>query len=176
MGQVDTDIRRFLGVHDELSTEATRELLTFAGVLRLRPIDGAAVPRRAVTATLVALSVLFATFDSMRGSRRSVRSLASIWDTQGPTLYALAHLGARPLPGPGRALDEAVARLGPQRPAFHDVIEGIRHNGRRSIAVTVEELLRTQREAFAPPLTVDAMAMLHSLGRVLRGACTFTPI
>jgi len=176
MGVVDADIRRFLGVNDELSVEATRELLTFAGVLRLRPIDGAAVPRRAVPATLVALSVLFATFDSMRGSRRSVRSLASIWDTQGPALFALAHLGARPLPGPGLVLDEAVAGLGPQRPAFHDVIDGIRHNGRRSIAITVEELLRTQREAFAPPLTVDAMAMLHALGRVLREACTFTPI
>jgi Fe-S-cluster containining protein len=176
MAVVDADVRRFLGVHDELSEAATRDLLTFAGVLRLRPIDGLPVPRRAIPPTLVALAVLFATFDSMRGSRRSVRSLASLWDAQGPALYALAHLGARPLPGPGLALDEAVARLGTQRPAFHDVIEGIRHNGRRSIAITVEELLRIQRETFAPPLTVDAMAMLHGLGRVLREACTFTPI
>jgi hypothetical protein len=176
MAIVDADVRRFLGVDDELGVEATRDLLAFVGVLRLRPIDGLPVPRRALPATLVALGVLFGTFDAMRGSRRSVRSLASIWDAQGPALYALAHLGARPLPGPGHAIDDAVARLGPMRPAFHDVIEGIRHNGRRSIAITVEELLRSQRDAFAPPLTVDAMAMLHGLGRVLREACTFTPI
>jgi Fe-S-cluster containining protein len=176
MAVVDADIRRFLGVHDELGDDATRDLLAFVGVLRLRPIDGLPVPRRALPATLAALGVLFGTFDAMRGSRRSVRSLASIWDAQGPALYALAHLGARPLPGAGHAIDETVARLGPMRPAFHDVIEGIRHNGRRSIAITVEELLRSQREAFAPPLTVDAMAMLHGLGRVLREACTFTPI
>jgi hypothetical protein len=176
MGLVDSDVRRFLGVNDELSPEATRDLFAFVGVLRLRPIDGLPVPRRALPAVLVAASVLFSTFDSMRGSRRSVRSLASIWDTQGPVLYALAHLGARPLPGTTSEVDEAVARLGPMRPAFHDVIDGIRKNGRRSIAITVEELLRAQRDLFAPPLTVDGIAMLHGLGRVLREACTFTPI
>ncbi len=176
MALVDADTRRFVGSDDHLSAEATIDLLTFVGVLRLRPIDGATVSRRALPALLTALSVLVASFDGMRGSRRTVRSLASLWDTQGPVLYTLAHLGARPLPKEDAVLDEVVAGLGPLRPAFSDLIDGIRHNGRRSIAITVEELLRTQRESFAPPLTVDAVGMLHSLGRVLREACTFTPI
>lgn len=176
MALIDADVRRFLGVNDVLGDDATRDLLAFEGVLRLRPIDGLPVPRRALPAVLVAASVLFATFDSMRGSRRSVRSLASLWDTQGPVLYALAHLGARPLPGSTTEIDEAVARLGSMRPSFHDLITSIRQNGRRSIAITVEEMLRAQRDLFAPPLTVDAVAMLHGLGRVLREACTFTPI
>jgi Fe-S-cluster containining protein len=176
MALVDADTRRFLGADDPLSVAATQDLLTFVGVLRLRPIDGATVSRRALPALLTALSVLVASYDGMRGSRRSVRSLAGLWDTQGPVLYSLAHLGARPLPKGDAILDDVVAGLGPLRPAFSDLIEGIRHNGRRSIAITVEELLRTQRESFAPPLTVDAVGMLHSLGRVLREACTFTPI
>ena len=39
-----------------------------------------------------------------------------------------------------------------------------------------EEILRQQKDVFAPPLTVDAVSILHGLGRVLRDACTFTPI
>jgi hypothetical protein len=62
------------------------------------------------------------------------------------------------------------------RTVFFDVIDGIRKNGKRSIAATVEEMLRAQKDAFAPPLTVDAVSVLHGLGRVLRDACTFTPI
>jgi Fe-S-cluster containining protein len=176
MGLVDTDVRRFLGVHDELSVEATRELLAFSGVLRVRPIDEQTVPRRALPGMLVALGVLVSTFEAMRGSRRSLRSMASIWDAQGPVLYALAHLHARPLPHSANALEDAVLGLGQMRPIFREVIDGIAANGRRSVAMTVEEILRLRRDAFAPPLTVDAVAMLHGLGTVLREACTFTPI
>lgn len=176
MTLVDADVRRFLGVHDELSVDATRELLAFSGVLRVRPVDDQTMPRRALPSVLVALGVLLSTFEAMRGSRRSLRSMASIWDAQGPVLYALAHLNARPLPNGGGAVEAAVARLGPMRPVFREVIDGIENNGRRSVAMTLEEILRLRRDAFAPPLTVDAMAMLHGLGTVLREACTFTPI
>lgn len=176
MALVDNDIRRFLAVDERLSLDATRELLSFAGVLRLRPVDGSPVPRRALPAMLVALGVVAAAFESMRGSRRSLRSLAGLWDTQGPVLFALAHLSSRPLPSSPKAIDQVLAQLPAPRPAFYDVVDGIRSNGKRSIAATVEELLRARRDAFAPPLTVDAVGMLHSLGRVLREACTFTPI
>lgn len=176
MAVVDSDVRRFLGVDEQLTPDGLRELLSFVGVLRLRPIDDATVPRRALPAVLTALSVVAAAFEHMRGSRRSLRSLAGQWDAQGPLLFALAHLGARPLPTSQAAVDDVVARLGPMRPAFHAVLDGIMKNGRRSIAATLEELLRQQKEFFAPPLTVDAVSVLHGLGRVLRDACTFTPI
>ena len=81
-----------------------------------------------------------------------------------------------PLPLGPHAIDDVVARLGSMRPAFHDVVDGIKRNGKKSIALTVEELLRAQRDVMAPPLTVDAVGILHDLGRVLREACTFTPI
>jgi Fe-S-cluster containining protein len=176
MGLIDADVRRFLGNDDVLSDGAARDLLSFVGVLRLRPIDELTVPRRILPAVLVALSVLFASFDSMRGSRRSVRSLAGLWDSQGPVLFSLAHLGSRPVPLSLQAIDDAVARQGAMRPAFYDVVDGIKRNGKQSIASTVEELLRAQRDVFAPPLTVDAVGILHGLGRVLREACMFTPI
>lgn len=176
MALVDADVRRFLGVDEQLSPDGVRELLSFVGVLRLRPIDGATVPRRALPAVLVALSVVAAAFEHMRGSRRSLRSFAGLWDAQGPVLFALAHLAARPVPLSSTSIDDAISRLGPMRPVFFDVVEGIRKNGKRSIAATVEEMLRAQKDAFAPPLTVDAVSMLHGLGRVLRDACTFTPI
>jgi Fe-S-cluster containining protein len=176
MGLIDADVRRFLGNDDALSDGAARDLLSFVGVLRLRPIDELTVPRRILPAVLVALSVLFASFDTMRGSRRSVRSLAGLWDSQGPVLFSLAHLGSRPVPLSLQAIDDAVARQGAMRPAFYDVVDGIKRNGKQSIAATVEELLRAQRDVFAPPLTVDAVGILHGLGRVLREACMFTPI
>ena len=72
MALVDSYIRRFLGTDDVLSEGAARDLLSFVGVLGLRPIDDMTVPRRTLPAVLVALSVLLATYDSMRGSRRSV--------------------------------------------------------------------------------------------------------
>ena len=176
MGLIDADVRRFLGNDDVLSDGAARDLLSFVGVLRLRPIDELTVPRRILPAVLVALSVLFASFDTMRGSRRSVRSLAGLWDSQGPVLFSLDHLGSRPVPLSLQAIDDAVARQGAMRPAFYDVVDGIKRNGKQSIASTVEELLRAQRDVFAPPLTVDAVGILHGLGRVLREACMFTPI
>ena len=176
MALIDADIRRFLSVDEQLTPDGSRELLSFVGVLRLRPIDDATVPRRALPAVLTALSVVAAAFEHMRGARRSLRSLAGLWDAQGPLLFALAHLGARPLPTSQAAIDDVIARIGPMRPAFYEVIEGIKKNGKKSIAATVEELLRQQRDFFAPPLTADAVSVLHGLGRVLRDACTFTPI
>ena len=176
MELIDSDVRRFLGVDEQLSPDALREFMSFVGVLRLRPIDGATMPRRALPAVLTALSVVASAFEHMRGARRSLRSLAGIWDAQGPVLFALAHLGARPLPTSQAVIDEVLLRVGPMRPAFYDVIESIKKNGKRSIAATVEDILRLQKDVFESPLTVDAVSILHGLGRVLKDACTFTPV
>ncbi len=179
MGLVESDVRRFLAVDDPLTDDAARMLLSFTGVLRVRTLGSAMTPRRTLPAMLTGLSVLLASYDAMKGSRRTVRSIASLWDTQGPVLFLLAHLSARPLAKSHSAIDEVMAELGPWyagRQSFRELVSAIRDNGRKSVASTVDELLRAQRDVFAPPLTVDAVSILHGLGRVLAEGCTFTPI
>ncbi|MDP2344054.1 MAG: hypothetical protein Q8O67_24065 [Deltaproteobacteria bacterium] len=176
MATMEHDIRRFLAVSESLSPEGVRELVALTSTLRLTPLEGRLAPRRALPALLVALSVVAGAFEQMRGSKRSMRSLLSIWRDQGPALFTLAHLQSRPLPLAKHSLDEAVARQGALRPQLLAIVEGIRGNGKRSLSSTVEELLRSQKDSFAPPLTADGIAMLHGLGRILREACTFTPI
>jgi Fe-S-cluster containining protein len=176
MATLEADIRRFLAVAEGSSVDGVVELVAMTGVLRLTPIDGVVVARRALPAMLTALSVVASAYENMRGSRRSPRTLAALWQTQGPFLYALAHLNARPLPLSPAALDAALARYHHPRRALVSIVDAIRDNGSRSVAATVDELLRLQKDEFAPPLTADAVAMLHALGRILRDACTFTPI
>lgn len=176
MAKMEQDIRRFLAVNESLSPQGVRELIALTGVLRLTLIEEQMLARRSLPATLLALSVVGAAFEHMRGSKRTLRSLLSMWTQQGPVLYALAHLGSRPLPRSKTSLDKTMGQLGATRPALQAVVEKIRVNGQRSVSSTVEELLRGQKDAFAPPLTADGMAMLHGLGRVLLQACTFTPL
>jgi hypothetical protein len=176
MATLEADVRRFLAVNEVPSADAVAEQIALTGVLRLLPIDGAVVGRRTAPALLIALSVLQGALEHMPGSRRTPRTTVALWQTQGPLLYVLAHLNARPLPTSPAALEQALARCHQPRQALVDVVGAIRGNGTRSVAATVDELLRMQRDAFAPPLTADAVAMLHALGRILRDSCTFTPI
>ncbi len=176
MASLEADVRRFLAVAEGSSVGGVVDLVAMTSVLRLTPIDGVVVARRALPAMLTALSVVQGAHENMRGSRRTPRTLLSLWQTQGPLLYALAHLNARPLPASPGALDAALARYRHPRRALVSIVDAIRDNGTRSVAATVDELLRQQKDEFAPPLTADAVAMLHALGRILRDACTFTPI
>ncbi len=176
MAALEHDVRRFLAVNEASSPEGVRELVGLTALLRITPLGEFVPPRRALPALLVALSVVAGTFENMRGSRRSLRSLLAVWKDQGPLLFALAHLGARPLPLTRSSLDAALANEPAPRVALLNVIEGIRSNGKKSVSLTVEELLRKERDTFAPPLTADAVSTLHALGRVLMTACTFTPI
>ena len=176
MASLEADVRRFLAVGEGASVDGVVDLVAMTSVLRLTPIDGAVAPRRALPAMLTALSVVQSAYENMRGSRRTPRTLVALWQTQGPLLYALAHLNARPLPLSPMALDDALARYHHPRRALVSIVDAIRDNGARSVAATVDELLRQQKDEFAPPLTADAVAMLHALGRILRDACTFTPI
>jgi hypothetical protein len=176
MASLESDIRRFLAVNEAPSVDGTAELVALTGVLRLLPVAGAGVARRALPALLTALGVVASAYENMRGSRRTPRTLLSLWQTQGPLLYALAHLNARPLPLSKTSLDDALRALPRPRGALLSVVDRIRSNGTRSVASTVDELLRLQKDEFAPPLTADAVANLHALGRILRDACTFTPV
>jgi Fe-S-cluster containining protein len=176
MTSLENDIRRFVAVAESASVDGVAELIAMTGVLRLTPQEGQTVARRALPGLLIALGVVASAYENMRGSRRTPRTLLSLWETQGPLLYALAHLSARPLPLSSAALDAVVRRFHHPRRALLAVVDGIRDNGNRSVAATVEDLLRQQKDEFAPPLTADATATLHAIGRVLREACTFTPI
>ncbi len=176
MANLEADIRRFLALHEEQSSESLADLLALTGVLRLTPVDGHILPRRVVPAVWTALRVVAGAHEQMRGSKRSLKTLWTLWQTQGPLLFTLAHLNARPLPVSRAALDAALLRYKTPRRALVDVVTAIRDNGARSVAATVDDLLRQQKDVFAPPLSADAVAMLHALGRILREACTFSPI
>ena len=173
MARVEETARRFLGMNDPPSLMTVRDLAALTGTLRLQ---ASALARREVAAVLVALSVLAAVAEGMRGAVRSARTLTSIFDAQLPFLYVLAHLGARPAVRPGLSIAAATRDAGATRPALLAVLHDVERNGRRAVAETLEDLLRKQSEAFAPPLSADAVAMMHALGVVLIRSCSFVPL
>ena len=91
-------------------------------------------------------------------------------------MYALAHLQSRPVVKSGVTLREAVGELPTVRAPLLKVLDEVERNGRRGVAQPLEDILRAQKDAFAAPLSADAVAMLHGLGRVLLRACTFVPL
>ncbi len=173
MARVEETARRFLGVTEKPSHGLVRDLVGLTGTLRLQ---ASALPRREIAGVLVALSVLGGVAEAMRGAVQSPRTLTSIFQNQLPFLYALAHLGSRPAVRPGVSLATAARDAGATRQASLAVLADIEKNGRRAVADTLEDLLRKQHEAFAPPLSADAVAMLHQLGTVLLRACSFVPV
>ncbi|MBI1949204.1 MAG: YkgJ family cysteine cluster protein [Deltaproteobacteria bacterium] len=173
LAKVEETVRRFIGATDKPSREAVREVVALTGVLRLQ---ASSLPRREVPAVLVALSVFVAVAEGMRGASRTPRTAVSIWEAQLPLLYALAHLQSRPVVKSGVTLREAVGELPTVRAPLLKVLDEVERNGRRGVAQPLEDILRAQREAFAAPLSADAVAMLHGLGRVLIRACTFVPL
>lgn len=173
MTRVEESARRFIGAAERPSPEAVRELVALTGLLRLQ---ASALPRREVPAVLVALSVLVGVAEHMRGAARTPRTAVSIWEGQLPFLYTLAHLQSRPVVRSGVTLREAVGELPTVRAPLLKVLDEVERNGRRGVAQPLEDILRDQREAFAAPLSADAVAMLHGLGRVLLRACAFVPV
>lgn len=173
MARVEETARRFLGASEKPSPATVRDLVALTGTLRLQ---GSALPRREMAAVLVVLGVLAGVAESMRGSERSARTLTSIFDAQLPLLYALANLGARPTATSSAAMASAARKAGAVRPALREVLDDIEQNGRRAVADTLEDILRKQKDAFAPPLSADAVATMHTLGRVLLEACVFVPL
>lgn len=175
MEKIEETVRRFLGVpaSDKMSPATVRDLAALSGTLRML---ASALPRREMAPVLVALSVLATVSENMRGAQRSARSLTSMFEAHLPMLYALAHLGARPTVRPNVSIATVVRDVGNIRPALLPVLNEIEKNGRRAVADTLEDILRKQRDAFAPPMTAEAVAMLHTLGHVLLRACTFVPL
>jgi Fe-S-cluster containining protein len=173
MARVEETARRFLGVTERPSASTIRDLVGLTGTLRL---SASALPRREIASVLVALGVVAGVAENMRGAVRSARTLTSIFEAQLPFVYTLAHLGARPAVRPGVSMAVAAKQAGAVRPALLEVLADIEKNGRRGVADTLEDILRKQKDAFAPPLTADAVATMHTLGVVLLRACTFVPL
>ncbi|MCC7070867.1 MAG: YkgJ family cysteine cluster protein [Deltaproteobacteria bacterium] len=173
MRKVEESLRRFIGASEVPSREAVREVVALTGVLRMQ---ASSLPRREVPAVLVALSVMVGVAEHLRGAVRTPRTTVSIWEAHLPLLYVLAHLGSRPVVKSGVTLREAVGELPTVRAPLLKVLDEVERNGRRGVAQPLEDILRVQHEAFAAPLSADAVAMLHGLGRVLLRACTFVPL
>lgn len=173
MRRVDESARRFLGVTEPASPAVVRDLVALTGTLRLLASD---LPRREIAATLVALGVVAGVAEGMRGATRSARMVTSIFEARLPFLYALAHLSQRPVIRKRASLMKVARETGLVRPMLHDVLVAIERNGQRSVADTLEDILRAQRDSFAPPLSAEAVSTLHTLGRILMRACQFVPL
>lgn len=173
MARVEETARRFLAVSEMPSPALVRDLVALTGTLRL---EASALPRREIASVLVVLGVVASAAEHMRGTERSARTLTSIFEAQLPFLYTVANLGARPTARSGASMAAAAHEAGAVRPALLDALADIEKNGRRAVADTLEDILRKQKDAFAPPLSADAVSTMYTLGRVLLRACTFVPL
>ena len=173
MEKVEETVRRFLDVNERASLATVRDLTGVTGTLRLL---ASALPRREIAGVLVVLSVLAGVAENMRGAVRSARTLTSMFEGQLAFLYALSHLGDRPTVRAGVSLATVVRDVGAMRPALLPVLADVEKNGRRNVADTLEDILRKQKESFAPPLSAEAVSMMTSLGHVLLRGCTFVPL
>jgi len=124
----------------------------------------------------LALSVMIAAYEGMRGQRRSLRTAISIFERSLPFLYTLSHLASRPMISDVKNARALIAQLPAVRGPLLDVLESLTQNSTRSVAKTLEEVLRDQGELFAPPLSVSAVTMLHGLGKILMRTAIFVPI
>lgn len=166
-------VERFLGSKKRPTREAVRDLVALTGTLRLM---ASTIPRREMPAVLVALSVLLGEYEQMKGAARSARTVVSLFEQRLPFLYVLSHLDDRPMV---RDTDEAkriVASLPAVRAPLLEVLEGMVDNSDLTVAETLDDILRDQGKAFAPPLSPDAVTMLHGLGRVLLRTGMFVPV
>ncbi len=173
MARIEETARRFLDINERPSLSTIRDLTGLTGTLRLLASD---LPRREIAGVLVVLSLLAGVAESMRGAVRSARSLTSMFQEQLPFLYSLAHLCHRPTVRAGVSLANVAREVGATRPALLPVLADIERNGRRNVADTLEDILRKQKDAFAPPLGAEAVTMLSALGHVLVKGCTFVPL
>lgn len=166
-------IRRFLGADTAPSKAAVHDLVALTGTLRLL---GSTLPRREMPGVLLSLSVIVGVYESMRGSRRSARTIVSLFEERLPFLYVLAHLTDRPmLKDPERA-KRIIAQLPAVRAPLLDVLEALVGNREQTVAETLEDILRAQGSAFERPLTAEAVTMLTGLGKVLLKTGLFVPV
>jgi Fe-S-cluster containining protein len=170
MLRLEQGLRRFLQIDEQPSRGCVRELVAVTGVLRLMM---SSLPRRDVPGVLVALSLWTTVSEHMRGSERSVRTAPSILEKQLPLLWLLSKLEARPILKRGVRLERALAELSAVRAPLMRVIERIANNASRGTADTLEDILRAERDAFAAPLSADAVVDLHQLGVLLLRAGSF---
>jgi Fe-S-cluster containining protein len=177
MANVEGNARRFLSVNDELTATGRRSLIALSGVLRLLLAGHA---RSTMPQMLAAFAVLVAAAENVRGAKPSLRAWVNLWKSQSDLVYVLAHLHERPAVRPGLQgslrMHVQQMRTTLVRDAVYPLLEQLEMNGRRSLSMTVEDLLRVCGDTFAAPLTADAVALLHVVGRVLREHCVFSPL
>ena len=165
--------RRFLGLAEQPTPLLVHDMILLTGVVRL---ELSALPRRETAPMLACLLVLLSAAEHMRGAVRTPRTITSLLESHAPLLYVLAHLSDRPTVRASVSLKRAVGELPAVRAPLVALLEDIADNGRRTVAASLEDLLRRQGDTFARPLTADAIAMLHSLGKVLLRAGAFVPV
>ncbi len=173
MQRLDATIRRFLTVEHRATPAAVRDLVALTGSLRLMV---SSLARREAPALLTALGVLVGVYEGMRGTKRSPRTAVSILEDQLPFLYVLSHLADRPTLTDGASLQKLLDKMPAVRAPLLAVLEAVTANKNATVAETLEDILRAQGDAFAPPLSADAVTMLHGLGRVLLRAGVFVPV
>ena len=166
-------VRRTLGVERELSPEGTRELIILTGTLR---VMASGLSRAEMPGVLLALSILCAAYEGMRGQKRSLRTPISIFERSLPFLYTLSHLGSRPVIPDVTGARKLIAQLPAVRGPLMDVLASLTKNQTRSVAKTLEDVLREQGDLFCAPMSPDAVTMLHGLGKVLMRTAIFVPV
>jgi hypothetical protein len=144
-----------------------RELATLSGVLRmLEPV----LPRRVLPRMLAVHALLCTAAVGARGAKPSLRGHVQLWQQRLPLLYALAHLEGRPVLND--VSDADVQRFLAEHPLVAEplavAINLIRRNGDRSMALTLDDILRGAGEHFRAPLQAGAIATLYGLGAFLR--------
>jgi Fe-S-cluster containining protein len=176
MMRIEAAARRFTGIEEPLSQKGVHELIAVTGVLRFM---ASPLPRREMAGVLVALSVLLAASEHMRGHSTSTRTAPSLLESRLPFLYVLSHLASRPVLRRGTKkgvdTDRLLAEAGAVRPELALVAKDIERNGRKSFADTLEDLLR-KHALFNAPMSADAIATLHGLGTILLRAGQFVPV
>jgi hypothetical protein len=145
-----------------------RELAALSGVLRM--VGEPMLPRRVLPRMLAVHALLCTAAIGARGAKSSLRGHVQLWKDRLPLLYTLAHLEGRPILN--EVSDAEVQRFLAGHPLFTEplgvMIALIRRNGERSMALTLDDLLRDAGESFRAPLQANAMAALHALGTFLQ--------
>jgi hypothetical protein len=176
--------RRFMGSADAsmqliaIVGSLAKELIVLSGVLRFVEVaDVAPLPRRVLPRLLAVHGMLCLAAQTAPGAKMSLRGHMQLWQERLPLIYALAHLGDRPI-APNVRETEVIAfaaRYPLLGPGLRDVLMMIRDNAQRSVAFTLDDLLRQSGERFRGTVRADGIATLYAVGVFLMRHAVMTP-
>lgn|GEM_PF-819235 len=173
MLELDGRIRAFVGSSLPPTPHTVRDLLVLTGVLRLMASQ---LPRREMPGVLIALNVLLATYERMRGARCTSRTVVSLFEQRLPLLYTLSHLAHRPILQDERSQKRLLAHFPAMRAPLVAILDDISRNQTKGVALSLNEILQKQGKLFEAPLTPDAVSLLFGLGQVLMQDGIFVPL